>query len=159
MSNRKFRRGRIFVGDYSPRASKIRDDETKHHRDLSLSLSLSPSIVLSLSLFSGGRLAGPIEKERKRERRDGHFQNSDETPHLGRSYTSVAFARSRLFSFASSLSLPLLPNEIFHRSTRSALTYSPSGRFATIYAPRENSGDLVGRQTISLVFFLFSSHK
>lgn len=34
---------RIFVGDYSPRASKIRDDETEHHR------------------VSFGRLAGPGE--------------------------------------------------------------------------------------------------
>lgn len=37
---------RIFVGDYSPRASKIRDDETEHHR------------------VSFGRLAGPGERPR-----------------------------------------------------------------------------------------------
>ena len=58
VANRKFRPRRIFVGDYSPRASKIRDDETKHRAES----------------CSDGRLAG----------RSGHgrFQNSDETPQL-----------------------------------------------------------------------------
>lgn len=61
------------MGDYSPRASKIRDDETEHHR------------------VSFGRLAGP-------ESGHGRFQNSDGTPHLA----ELIRAAQRVFFFLGS---------------------------------------------------------
>ena len=99
VANRKFRPCRIFVGDYSPRASKIRDDETKHR----------PAYGSDVWLSS--------------ESSHARFQNSDQTPHLVTNLFSRPYApiRSQL---NNSLTAPTHRSFFFFLSFHPFLTFS-----------------------------------